>query len=183
MIDEAHCVEEWHGFRPKYNHLADLKLMLPDWTTFYVTSATLDPKTIKHVSDSLGLPAKDTCIIRNSNDRHNLLYAVFPIKHSLQSHLDLKFLVDGATEEIPPRTYMCFHNTRRQAEDAAMTLGSMLPQELQHKIVYIHAGMDPRWRRVMIIMLERGEIWGAHVTDAIGLVSIFLRYTYKESLI
>jgi superfamily II DNA helicase RecQ len=175
IIDEAHCVNEWGAsFRPEYGKLGELQWMVPPGTPFAAGSATLTPKGIGELQRSLNMRPKHTEVIQLSNDRSNLALHVRRMKHHAKSFFDLAFLIPfGLTvDSPPPKTFMAFGNTRRTSEGMVKYLWSRMAPELQHKLVWLHAGMTEEFKEETIAKLKRGEIWGICCTDAAGMVCL-----------
>ncbi len=106
IIDEAHCVVQWLSFRVKYRDLTWLYSYLRSRCQWYLTSATLDPRTCSEVLACIGMDpyrnmygGKTTEWIRRSNDRPNLHYCVWQMGHSKESCHDLAFLVPLGLKE------------------------------------------------------------------------------------
>ena len=92
-MDEAHCVSQWgEGFRPSYAQIGTLRALAPPGTPFFITSATLPPKVLDDVMDSLGF-SPQTPVIRLSNNHTNIMLTVREMQHKKATMKDLDFLI------------------------------------------------------------------------------------------
>ena len=67
-FDEGHCVSQWNSFRKEYQHLGDLRYLIPEIIPFYVASATLPTAVLLNVVKILQLHQGRTEHIIQSND-------------------------------------------------------------------------------------------------------------------
>ena len=181
IFDEGHCISQWGDtFREDYSQVGKLRWFLPD-TLFYVTSATLPTVVLQDVKQKLLMP-ETTLIMRHSNDRWNIAYAVHEMRHQ-STYADLNFLVPvdwKAGDQIPAK-FMVFFNSKREAEEAAKYLKSRLPLQLRDRVHWLHSGMTAAFRTDEIKNMVEGERWGLLLTDIGGLVS--LRSSGKASIL
>ena len=173
IFDEGHCISQWGDtFREDYSQVGKLRWFLPN-TPFYVTSATLPTAVLQDVKQKLQMP-ETTSIMRRSNDRWNIVYAVREMKYHQSTYADLGFLipVDWQTGNNPiPAKFLVFFNSKREAEEAAKFLKSRLPFELRDRVHWLHSGMTAAFRTDEIKNMVEGEQWGLLLTDIGGMVS------------
>ena len=178
IVDEAHCVSQWgRDFRVSYLWLTRLRGVLSDAVPWYLTSATLHKYVLHDSLRIIGLPL-DTPTYHRSNDRPNIHLCVCPMKHLIQSHHDLAFLVplgpmtddlEWFKQNIPQ--FLVYCNSRPDSEKTALYLRNRLPVQARHRIVWYHSGMSDQFRNDIIEAYGAGEILGLCCTDACGMVS------------
>ena len=106
IVDEVHCVTQWLSFQTKFRDLVWLHLYLQHRCQWYLTSATLDPRTCNKVLLLIGLDpiqsweaGKTTEWVCHSNDCPNLHYCVQPMQFSKESCCNITFLVPLGLKE------------------------------------------------------------------------------------
>ena len=175
VFDEAHCITRWGAFRPEYIDIAQLRQQLPG-TPFAFVSATLTTAAIEDIKTLFALPYGKVLEVRRPNDRPNICIGVRQMKHSVESFLDLAFLVPAGWKagDDPPPKFVAFFNDRMETVNAAKMLRKRLPPEFRHKIVWFNSNNSESFKREKVEQLLRGEIWGLYATDSFGLVSLCL---------
>jgi superfamily II DNA helicase RecQ len=119
-IDEAHLVEDWKDFRKEYGRLGWFRQYIAREIPFLAVSATLDPKAICKLRDSVSFrPGLDTHIIKTSIDRPEIFINIQSIKRPASSFLDLStILPDNVTSRhMIPKTVI-FIDSRSQIQEA-----------------------------------------------------------------
>jgi superfamily II DNA helicase RecQ len=174
VIDEAHLMLAWAGFRKLYNNLSTLKHFLPARTDYYLTSATLPNSHLNTIFNNLALLRSNFSIIRRSNDRFNLSYVVRPMSHTKKSKGDLLFLFpDSSAPATDPAPFIIYVQSKADAEqiyDQLLESRSWL----KGRIAYIHAEMENGWRDNVVEKFKCGDLIGLIGTDAVGLVGSFI---------
>ncbi len=179
VFDEAHCIPEWgEVFRPEYKEATNIPFYLPN-IPVYLSSATIPPAMMVKLKHAFSLNERNTLIFRRSNDRPNIAMIVRPMKHPQSSYEDLAFLVpkDWKDGDPPPKKFMVFFNSKKEAEAAAKFLQSRVSVDLREKIPWFHAGMTRFFRTEEVKNLRDGAetengVWGFAATDSGGMVSI-----------
>lgn len=180
VLDEAHCLSSWGGFRPEYRDIGQLRGFLPD-IVIYATSATLSKNVLRDVQKTLGLNSQNTVYYHRSNDRPNVFLGVHRMEHPVSSFKDLDFLLPKAWEEgdpIPPK-FLIFFDNITQAQDAAKYLRAKLPAEYRNKIKWFHSVMTDGFRADEVQNMIDSNVWGLCVTDSFGMVSV-LKYIFSS---
>ena len=172
-FDEGHCVSQWNKFRKEYQHVGDLRYLIPETIPFYVASATLPPAILLDVIEILRLrPDKTECIIR-SNDRPEIHLMVRGLTFPVSSFKDLHFLIPrGYKDSDPPiPKFLIFFDNTKEAERACRHLQTLVPSSIQNKLKYFYSTMtQPYWDEELAEMRE-SNTWGLCCTDAFGMVS------------
>jgi superfamily II DNA helicase RecQ len=171
VIDEAHCLVSWSTFRPDYLLLQQLRYIIPDRKAFYAASATLLPHARQELARILQLRSSSTDEFIRSNDRPNVRLSARFMRHPANSYRDLAFLTRKVPALDRPETFAVFFDTTTEAEEAALALRELLPEEDRDKIVWFHAKMSNEFRQEQVEKLKKGELWGICTTEAFGLVS------------
>lgn len=98
VVDEAHLIWGWRGFRNEYRNLGHLKDVFPVLPTL-ILSATVTPSILEYIRVSLKISGPSR-IHRESLDRLNFTYMVMPIQKP--KYNELAFLVrSGPVGNIP----------------------------------------------------------------------------------
>ncbi|KAF8344264.1 uncharacterized protein EI90DRAFT_3165719 [Cantharellus anzutake] len=128
IVDEVHCAVQWLSFRTSYKNLTWLYSYLRNRCQWYLTSATLDPRTCRQVLSAIGLDpyystygGKTTKWLHRSNDRPNLHYCIHQMQYSKDSCNDLGFLIPLGLQESdpPPIPFLVYCESRADAERSA----------------------------------------------------------------
>lgn len=178
VFDEAHCIPEWgEVFRPEYKEATTIPFYLPN-IPVYLSSATIPPAMTVKLKHAFGLNERNTLTFRRSNDRPNIAMIVRRMEHPQSSYEDLAFLVpkDWKDGDPPPKKFMVFFNSKKEAEGAAKFLQSRVSVDLRTKIPWFHAGMTRFFRTEEVANLRDGSekengVWGFAATDSGGMVS------------
>ena len=173
-FDEGHCVSQWNKFRKEYQHLGDLRYLIPETIPFYVASATLPPAILLDVVEILRLRSDKTEHIIRSNDRSDVHLMVRELVFPASSFKDLEFLiVKGYKEGDPPiPKFLIFFDNTKEAERACHHLRTLLPPSLQSRIKYFHSTMTQAYRDEVLEEMRDSSTWGLCCTDAFGMVGI-----------
>jgi superfamily II DNA helicase RecQ len=125
IIDEGHCVSEWGSFRTEYPLLGNLRYLIAETVPIYTASATMPMDVLHDVTEVLHLRSQETEHITCSNDRPNIHLVVQEIKHAVSSYADLAFLIpDNFSEgDVPPKKFLVFFDSTKEAEAATRYLG------------------------------------------------------------
>ena len=188
IFDEGQCISQWGSFRNEYLHLGLLRYLIPEAVPFYVPSATLPPVVISDINEILHLRADFTERIMCSNDRPEIALVIRGLTFPANSFRDLAFIIpDGFQDgDPPPKKFLIFFNSKKEAEDASLYLQSRLPKALRMKIKWFHAVNTPEYREEEVELLKKDETWGYCCTDSFGMVStlffLMLCYTYPTYL-
>ncbi|KAF8335734.1 P-loop containing nucleoside triphosphate hydrolase protein, partial [Cantharellus anzutake] len=178
IVDEAHCAVQWLSFRTKYTNLAWLYSYLRNRCQWYLTSATLDPRTCRKVLSAIGMDpyysdhgGETTKWLRRSNDRPNLHYCVRQMQYSKDSCNDLAFLVPlGLKESDPlPKPFLVYCESRADAERSAGFLRSRVCTMLRNRIIWVHSGMSDGHKLMAVKLLKEGKLIGLTSTESLGL--------------
>ncbi|KAF8589052.1 hypothetical protein K439DRAFT_1333603, partial [Ramaria rubella] len=173
IIDEAHCANEGGAsFHPEYGKLGELWWIIPLGTPFSAASTTLTPKGIIDLQRSLYMRPERTEMVQLSNDQSIIGLQVRRMVNHVNGYSNLAFLIPvGLTMDSPaPKTFLAFANSRCTCEAMVKSLWSRMVLELQHKVVWLHAGMTEAFKEETIMRLKHGEIWGICATDTMGMV-------------
>jgi ATP-dependent DNA helicase RecQ len=92
-VDEAHCISQWgYDFRPSYLRVAELRKELQDVPVLALTaSATVEVQ--QDICEKLGFKAPS--VFRQSFERKNLSYSVFPADSKLARLVEIVSKVPG----------------------------------------------------------------------------------------
>jgi ATP-dependent DNA helicase RecQ len=95
-VDEAHCISEWgYDFRPSYRRIAALRDELPAATPVLALSASATLEVQKDICQQLNF--RHQAIFRQSVERKNLSYSVFPVESKRSKILDILKSVPGTS--------------------------------------------------------------------------------------
>lgn len=171
IFDEAHCISQWGDFRKSYKNLCFLRYIMPS-AVVLVLSATLPPPVLTEVQSLLGLP-QDVHMIQRSNDRHNISLVVRKMEHSLRSLHDLAFIfpLNFTSASKPPPKFIIFMESKDLCQRATKFLWRRLPEDLRHKVVWVHADMSRDHNQETLRQLREGTIYGIVCMDVAGMVS------------
>ena len=153
-VDEAHNIHTaglpHHGedaFRPAYGKLGSLRVFLSNGTPFQVLSAMLPHHILATVKQHLAL-SPNTLELCLSTNRPNITYATIPIVSSLRNFENLRFLIPLSFHPpmAIPKT-LVFHDSKRDATDAAAFVDSNLPPSLRGRglVKHYHADMSSEY--------------------------------------
>ncbi|KAJ7589752.1 P-loop containing nucleoside triphosphate hydrolase protein [Mycena floridula] len=155
--DEVHVVKDWGtSFRAAYNHLGQLKYILPNNILFLLATATLPPAEVPELLQVLNLRSDSLSTIRLHSDRPNIFIRVQRMQHPANSYRDLFFLI---------AEFLADPNMTAGAE----YLGHHLPAHVRDKIKWFHSEMTDEFRAEEMHALQIGETWGYGSTDAAGM--------------
>lgn len=172
IIDEAHCVVNWGGFRPEYREMGLLRYIIPASIPLYLVSATLPPVILRDIKKLLRLRASPYEEIM-SNDRPNVALMARRITYPLDSFWDLSFLVpQGWTPaKEKPLTFLVFFNSINDLHKAVEFLRGRLPEEYRDWILPFHSQMTEAHRLEVIALMKEGKLLGVCASEGFGLVS------------
>lgn len=175
--DEAHCISTWGNMRVAYKEAGRLRTYLKS-IPYLVTSATLPSLVLAEVMESLKMRTENTIFVRRSNDRPNVHLTVRRIRHSLQSFVDLTFLIPDNWKigDSPPPKFLIFFDNIADSIAAAKVLRSRLPQDYRKKIKWFNSDMSNQFKDDEVLALRDGRTWGLCCTDSFGMVSCSLQY-------
>jgi superfamily II DNA/RNA helicase len=92
------------------------------------------------------------------------------MQHAANSYRDLNFLLPNAFKSGRPPSFLVFFDCITEAEVATQKYCEQLPEVFQNKVAWFHSHMSADYRAEKTEMLRTGELWGAFVTDAFGMV-------------
>ncbi|GLB35135.1 putative helicase superfamily c-terminal domain [Lyophyllum shimeji] len=170
-FDEGHCICQWGStFRPEYKQVGSLRFLAPG-IPFYVTSATIPPSMMSTLKETLHISPSSCTVSQRSNDRHNIAFDVQKMKYPINSYEDLAFLIPKNWKEgdPPPRKFMVFFDSKREAEKACQFLRNRAPEVFKENIKWFHAGMTTFFRSEELDSFKKGELWGLGMTDVGGM--------------
>jgi superfamily II DNA helicase RecQ len=171
IFDEGHCISQWGStFRPEYKSVGVLRFIAPG-IPFYITSAMITPSMLLDIKETLHI-GSNCVVFQRSNDRHNIAFCVKKMQYSMSSFEDLAFLVPSkwVEGEAPPRKFMVFFDSKREAENAGAFLRKRMPQALKDKVKWFHAGMTEYFKTDELDSFDKGGTWGLCMTDVGGMV-------------
>jgi superfamily II DNA/RNA helicase len=92
--------------------------------------------------------------------------------HSMASCHDLSFLVppDFKITDCIPRQFLVYCDSWNDTLQAACYLHARLPNELCHKIPWVHSGMSDAHKVEVVQGFQAGELFGIVCTDSLGMV-------------
>jgi len=172
VFDEAHCISQWADFRKEYKNIGALRYLLPDRIPFYIPSATLPSQVLQDITNTLKLRHQNTEQIMCSNDRPEIALVVQEFVHPVGSYRDLNFLIpkDWKEGDPDPEPFLVFFDNKKEAEEAALHLKSLLPPAHRHKIKWFHSINTPEFRTDEVNDLREGKSWGDTCTESFGMV-------------
>ena len=172
IIDEAHCLTEWGGFRPEYQELGWLHYMLPSSIPLLVTSATLTKSISSDITKLLHIHSDHKYTVHHSSDRPNIKIRVKKIKYALSSFADLAFLIPTGykVRDPPPPKFLIFFNDIADSINGATVLRRQLPLELRDKIKWFNANMSTAFKEAELDNIMSGTTWGLCTTTSFGMV-------------
>jgi superfamily II DNA helicase RecQ len=169
-IDEAHCISQWgKDFRKEYGDMARLRSLF-GWTSSVVAlSATVTPETLAEIRKSLQLSADNTFLVNLGNARTNLTHSVQRIEN-LTDFSPLHSLLEPGPRGIEKT--LIFVKTREEAHNAAISLRTAAPPELQNKIDFYHSLRETYTRKTVTAKLRKDEIKILFSTNGLALVCV-----------
>ena len=172
-FDEGHCVSQRNKFQKEYQHLGDLRYLIPETIPFYVASAMLPSALLLDAVEILRLRPNKTEHIIRSNDRPDIHLMVRGLVFPASSFKDLEFFIPkGYKDGDPPiPEFLIFFDNTKEAEHACVYLRTLLPSSLRNKIKYFHSTMTQAYRDEELEELRYSSSWGLCCTDAFGMVS------------
>ena len=173
MFDEAHCISQWAGFRPDYQHISRLKYYLPNRVHFFAASATMPSLVLNDIVDILRLRKEHQYVISRSNDRPNIHLTVREMIHPAKSFLDLAFLIpeEPPAGWKPPKLLIFFDNISKSIR-AAKFLHKRLPPEHRGLLQWFNSDMSAEFREESCDDLHKGHTWGLMCTDLFWMVHV-----------
>lgn len=154
VIDEAHCISQWgYDFRPPYLRIATTRKQLPDIPLIALT-ASATPMVQEDIVQKLEL--KKTAVFRQSFERPNLSYSVFPVESKLNKIIDILQKVPGSS--------IVYCNNRRQTKKVAEAL---LLQGIAAD--YYHAGLTQPVREMKQQAWIQNKVRTMVCTNAFGM--------------
>ncbi|KAF9548813.1 hypothetical protein EC957_005486 [Mortierella hygrophila] len=182
VVDEAHCIDSMGDrFRQEYGSIGDLRCLLLHDTPFLATSATLPPRVLENIKESLHF-RPDTYTINVGNDRPNVKFIVTESQHPMDSFRDLKFLKDF-------RKTIVYFNTCLDAEGARKYLVRELGLDSSRIAVYHAIKLDDfksvileRFRNDKVLLLLATEAAVGMVGDINNIVRV-VQYRRPPSIV
>ncbi|KAG8689049.1 hypothetical protein FRC09_012607 [Ceratobasidium sp. 395] len=97
------------------------------------------------------------------------------MQHSAESLFNVAFLIPlGLTADSPfPPKFLLFMKSKDLYKDAGKFLCSRLPEELQDRVVWVHADMTQEFCKKALEDLRAGRIYGIVCTDVVGMGTDF----------
>ncbi|KAF9136831.1 hypothetical protein BGX30_010830 [Mortierella sp. GBA39] len=158
VVDEAHCIDSMGDhFRQEYGSVGDLRCMVRYDTPFLATSATLPPRVLENIKESLHF-RPDTHTINIGNDLPNIKFIATESQHPMDSFRDLKFLKDF-------RKTIVFFNTCLDAEGARRYLVGELGLDSSRIAVY-HAFKTDDFKSVILERFRNDKVLLLLATEA-----------------
>lgn len=144
-FDEAHFIvtsgepdKSGKIFRSEYSKCHEVRLRCPANTSCAIFSATLPPKIMNRILDSLRVPhgPPKTCVISLSTNRKNLCFSVRKLEASLSSlgNLDFLFPVSLHPPLALPKKTIIFVTTTTMAMSVEARLKCRLPPGMVERI-------------------------------------------------
>ncbi|RYG54277.1 MAG: RecQ family ATP-dependent DNA helicase [Chitinophagaceae bacterium] len=98
-VDEAHCISQWgYDFRPPYLRIAALRQELPGIPVLALTASATETVQ-KDICERLNYPEAPTLpewkIFRQSFERANLSYSVFPVDSKINKAIEILTKIPG----------------------------------------------------------------------------------------
>lgn len=114
-VDEAHCISQWgYDFRPPYLRIVQLREELPDVPVIALT-ASATPLVQKDICEKLSVDGEGNFkIFRQSFERPNLSYSVFPVHSRINKIAEVLSNVQG--------TAIVYCKTRKRTKEIAELL-------------------------------------------------------------
>lgn len=151
-VDEAHCISQWgYDFRPSYLRIAELRKEVPDVPLLALT-ASATQEVQQDICEKLEFSA--ATIFRQSYNRPNLSYSVFPSDAKLSKLVDIVKKVKG--------TAIVYCKSRKRTTEIA---GLLQMHGLQAQ--YYHAGLSGEERS------KRQQAWVDNVVNVIVCTNAF----------
>jgi hypothetical protein len=167
-LDECHCINEWHEFRPNYQLIGPMRLLLPT-VTFMGLSATLTSSSVGFITKTANL--RNPNLIQRSIARPNITITV----HKICSGFDqLDFMVPK-TAFLPHKIplAMVFIDNINDGMEVVNHLQNCLHPRLRHrasKLIRIYNGdLDSLTRKTYLDDFRNGDTRILVGTDAMGM--------------
>ncbi|KAG9123572.1 hypothetical protein FRC07_014689 [Ceratobasidium sp. 392] len=180
VIDEAHVIAHWGSdFRKKYASLHIVRNYLPG-IPIVCLSATLTPRTIRHISLNLDMKNGTFAVINEGNERPDLSIAIRAYRYPASSFLDLLFPL------IPPlapsvldhpddiKQFIVFFNSKNEVHQALRVVNSSLPLHMASLGLFrpYTARQSPQYRAEVMRRFKAGDVRGLFGTEAWGVVPL-----------
>ncbi|KAG8717407.1 hypothetical protein FRC09_014337, partial [Ceratobasidium sp. 395] len=177
VIDEAHVIAYWGlNFRKVYASLHIVRNYLPGVPVICL-SATLTPRTIRHISQNLDMKDGEFAMINEGNERPDLSLGVRTLKHPASSYRDLLFPlmpplappVLNHSDDIP-QAYV-FFNSKNEVRQALRAVNSFLPPHLRSLGLLrpFTAQHSPQYRAEVMRRFKAGDVRWLFGTEAVGM--------------
>ncbi|KAF9522084.1 P-loop containing nucleoside triphosphate hydrolase protein, partial [Crepidotus variabilis] len=168
-IDEAHCVQESHTWRPSYTNIHQLRRVVGTDVPLIALSATLPTAYRTSLETYTGLKP-DYHLINLGNFRPELSTIIRKMQHPTASFLDLKFVIPwSATAETVPSTIIYCDDIESLTEMFWWFRARPSMQKLPpHFVEIMHAGLSERHQQLATKNFEAGRARVLLATDKIG---------------
>jgi superfamily II DNA helicase RecQ len=168
-FDEAHTILEWGGsFRPVYREAGGiLRGRLPGGVPFMAASATMAPRLIEDLCQTLGI--RDSARrIEFSNARPNIALVVRKMTLPENSFADLLFLIGpGITTLTEIDTTLVYFNERMESELANDFIIRHLPPSIpESAVAFYHRDVGEKRKQDIILGMRMGTIQIVMATEA-----------------
>lgn len=177
VIDEAHCLSQWgHDFRPDYKSLGLLKQKYPRVPVIALTATATDK--VQH-DIILNLGIENCTVFRQSFNRPNLRYHIYPKSKSVNSDL-----VSFIKCYYPTASGIIYCTSKRECELMADTL----QKDYGLSAFFYHAGLEKDDRYAIQQKWASNEIQVIVATIAFGMgidkpdVRFVIHYSLPKSL-
>jgi superfamily II DNA helicase RecQ len=170
-IDEGHCIEDWGktGFRTAWDEMDRIRSYLRGDTPVLWQTATATTETLSLARERLKIDPEQSFHLNLGNDRSNITPIVIPLPGKNGDLSVLRFLVAGAKPDTTLVRAIIFFKERFLTQKACIYLRSLLPEEIQSQIDYLHSKRTSQGKQRVMSEFHEGKINILCATNCAGM--------------
>lgn len=185
VVDEAHSISTWGGdFRQSYAKLGEIRSFVPPGVPFLAASATLPPKVLRRVKESLLFNEGSFKFVNRGNYRSNLKWEIRTmVKTGRRTVEEVNFVIPKHPTVDKLERTLVYVNCLVDTHIVARHLRTRLPDHLKSQVQFYHAMRSEKDKARILKGFMADEFRILVCTEAVGVVrTLSARFSVKLTI-